>query len=115
MTIAGTALPAVSYCTRVSDYNRQVSTQGNMRTLYRVDAQVRGERFQLTWTDAEPETAAAISQHYDAHAAGVFRWKAPTDTAETTWRYLNAPTTQYLTARSASVSVEVERVLAFIT
>jgi len=115
MTIADTALPAVSYCTRTSDYNRRVSKESNLRTLYRVDDDVRSESFQLQWTDAEPETAAAIDLHYEAHGAGTFRWKAPSDSTTSTWRYKTAPTIQHSTARSASISVEVERVLAFRT
>jgi hypothetical protein len=115
MTISGPALPAVSYCTETSDYNRLLNSSGNMRTLNRIDSQVRQVTFALQWTDAEPEVVDAIQQHYEAHAAGTFRWQAPTDSATTTWRYIDAPTIQWATARSASIAVEVERTLAFIT
>lgn len=113
MTIAGNALPAVSYCTERSDYNRKTTVEGNVWMTNRIDAQVREVIFALQWVDAEPEVVDACFLHYEQHAAGTFRWQAPTDNVESTWRYRNAPTINYQTARSASVAVEVERVLAF--
>jgi hypothetical protein len=115
MTIAGDMLPSVSYCTERSDYNRRTSSEGDLLFLNRIDDQVRSVQFNLLWNDAEPEVVDAILRHYDNHGIGVFRWKAPTDSATSTWRYVSPPRVNTQTARGASVSADVERVLTFTT
>lgn len=113
MSIAATALPAISYCSKLNSYNRLVS-DGPMRFLRRTDDQRSAESWQLQWRDAEPEVVEAVLLHYETHGQGTFKWKAPSDSAATTWRYDGPPAVQLVTARTASIAVQVERVLAFI-
>ncbi len=114
MTIAGESLPAVSYCTASASYNRNTSPNGALLFMHRFDTQLEPELHNLVWQDAEPEVVDAVMRHYEAHAVGSWRWKSPKDTVTRTWRYVSAPSINYTSARSASIAVDVERVLAFI-
>ena len=116
MTIAGNMLPKVSGYQVATDHNRRWSdvAQGGMLFLHRTDSIVQPYQYNVTWADRTRAHVDAIWQHYQAHAAGTFKWIGPGESIEQTWRWVTAPTIKWTSARTASVVADVELVLAFI-
>ena len=116
MTIAGDLLPKVASYQVNTAHNRRHSQaeSGGMLFSYRTDSVVQPSTFTVTWTDRNPTLVEAIWQHYQEHAAGVFKWIGPGKSIQQTWRWLSAPSIQWTSARNASVTADVELALAFI-
>jgi len=114
MTIPGDSLPAPSFVSTRTDYNRAVSPIGGMVFTHRSDSAVNAQRYQLNWAEASPEVVDACLLHYETHGLATFKWTAPKETVQKTWRWMSAPTVTFTTARSASIVGELERVLAFV-
>jgi len=116
MTITGDMLPRVAAYQVSTDHNRNLSapSQGGMLYLNRTDSVVQPFTYSVSWTDRTAEHVEVIWQHYQAHAAGVFKWIGPGSSIESTWRWLSAPTVNWTSATTATVVADVEPVLAFI-
>jgi hypothetical protein len=114
MTVPSTGLvmPA-NYATR-RGLGLSTGRIGDLHLTDQVDDELKPMLWLLTWQFATPEQVDAIWQHYDQHFHGTFKWLPPQGDGLRTFQWITAPSVQWTTPRSASVTGEIEQVLAFI-
>lgn len=120
MTIPADALPAPS------NYARRKASgvfepRNDLRRMHYTDQPQQADHqvsvILLTWQNVRPEVVDAIMAHYDAYGVGTWLWSqpaledVPADGLHVRW--LSEPNVNTSTPISASVTGELEHVLAF--
>lgn len=90
------------------------SSIGDLHLTYHIDDELNPKIWLLTWQFASRAQVDAIWQHYDQHSIGSFKWKPPVIKTLRTFQWFSPPSIQWTTPVSASVTGEIEQLLAFI-
>jgi hypothetical protein len=109
---AATSLPRPSGVSMQIMQARMQSAAGNLLMTRTPDSQLAPRRFLFSWRDSYGATADAIRRHYREHPFETFSFTLPR-TGEVVWlRYHSAPSVNWTSAASASISAEFDEMLA---
>tara|TARA_R110000796_G_scaffold229663_2_gene347056 strand:+ start:1254 stop:1628 length:375 start_codon:yes stop_codon:yes gene_type:complete len=121
MTIGAEALPMVSnYALRKPP--GLFESRGDLRRMHltsQPDPENLTRIWLLSWQLVNPDVVKAIWSHYEQHGLGTFQWKVPLTgspaeySTDRHFRWATPPNVQWSSPRSASVTGELEEVLAY--
>ncbi|MFN3242068.1 MAG: hypothetical protein ACE37K_11195 [Planctomycetota bacterium] len=112
MSIPATGLPPPSAVAERPDPGFETSDSGPLVFGQTVDAELCARELLLTWSDKRREVADAIWRHYLEHGVGAFDWTPPGESQAIKVRWLTPPQFSYSSPTTASVSGELEVLLA---
>lgn len=87
---------------------------GDLHLTYRPDTELQPRLWSLQWTNVRHEVVEAIWQHFEAFTCGTFLWTPPGGDKLLTMQWRSAPSVEWQSAVTASVTADLEELLAFV-